>query len=199
MARRRFFPSPETESAKQLYQALIVAGVGIAFIGIFSTSYLAITQGIKEPFDAWIAGSIYFWMMTNQPKASSANKDEQDHSNMNYEEAWMKDDDVARRERMAEVEFDCWVSWLAHQSTKHPWNDLISKQNSIEKNQDIVLNTRSYRWPDAICQLYNSDDTLQPKFTFQCIKGQNKDNNASSTIKVFTKEMKNNNFVWLRL
>ena len=59
-ARRRFFPSPETESAKQLYQALIVAGVGVAFIGIFSTSYLAITQGIKEPFDAWIAGSIYF-------------------------------------------------------------------------------------------------------------------------------------------
>ena len=60
MARRRFFPSPETESARQLYQALIVAGVGIAFIGIFSTSYLAITQGIKEPFEAWIAGRLYF-------------------------------------------------------------------------------------------------------------------------------------------
>ena len=111
MARRRFFPSPETESARQLYQALIVAGVGIAFIGIFSTSYLAIAQGIKEPFDAWIAGRIYFWMTTTPPKASSSKKDEQDHSKMNYDEAWMKDDDVARHERMAEVEFDCWVSW----------------------------------------------------------------------------------------
>ena len=60
MARRRFFPSRETESAGQLYQALIVAGIGITFIGIFSTSYLAIMQGIKEPFDAWIAGRIYF-------------------------------------------------------------------------------------------------------------------------------------------
>ena len=136
MARRRFFPSPETESAQQLYQALIVAGVGIAFIGIFSTSYLAITQGIKEPFDAWIAGSIYFWMMTNQPKASSANKDEQDHSNMNYEEAWMKDDDVARHERKAEVEFDCWVSWLAHQSTKHPWIEASVRRLNIETELD---------------------------------------------------------------
>lgn len=60
MARRRFFPGPETESARQLYQALIVAGVGIAFIGIFSTTYLAMTQGIREPFEAWIAGRIYF-------------------------------------------------------------------------------------------------------------------------------------------
>ena len=111
MARRRFFPSPETESARQLYQALIVAGVGITFIGIFSTSYLAITQGIKEPFDAWIAGRIYFWMTTNPPKASSSNEDEQEHSKMNYDEAWMKDDDIARHERMAKVEFDCWVRW----------------------------------------------------------------------------------------
>ena len=43
----------------------------------------------------------------NPPKASSAKKDEQGHSNMNYDEAWMKDNDVDRHERMAEVEFDC--------------------------------------------------------------------------------------------
>ena len=46
-------------------------------------------------------------MTTNPPKASSSNEDEQEHSKMNYDEAWMKDDDIARHERMAKVEFDC--------------------------------------------------------------------------------------------
>ena len=133
MARRRFFPGPETESARQLYQALIVAGVGIAFIGIFSTTYLAMTQGIREPFEAWIAGRIYFWMTNTPPRPSSSNKDEKVPSSMNYEEAWMKDDDIARHERRAEVEFDCWGSRHANQTSDEGLKSELGLDSQIKK------------------------------------------------------------------
>ena len=60
MARRRFFPSPETEAAQQLYLALIVAGIGITLIGIFTTSYLAIAEGASAPFEDWLSGQSFF-------------------------------------------------------------------------------------------------------------------------------------------
>ena len=60
MARRRVFPSPESRDAQKLYDALIVTGVGIAFLGMVTTCYLALTEAAAAPFDAWIAGKTFF-------------------------------------------------------------------------------------------------------------------------------------------
>ena len=60
MARRRVFPSPETRAAQKLYELLIVTGVGIAFLGMATTCYLAMSEAATAPFDAWISGQTFF-------------------------------------------------------------------------------------------------------------------------------------------
>ena len=60
MARRRVFPSPETRAAQKLYESLIVTGVGIAFMGMATTCYLAMSEAATAPFDLWIAGKTFF-------------------------------------------------------------------------------------------------------------------------------------------
>lgn len=60
MARRRVFSNPEAENPKNLYEALIAIGICITFAGIFSTSYLAILEGTRAPFQAWITGGTFF-------------------------------------------------------------------------------------------------------------------------------------------
>lgn len=60
MARRRTLPRPATNSTQDLYELLIAVGVCITFAGIFSTSYLAILEGARAPFQAWITGSTFF-------------------------------------------------------------------------------------------------------------------------------------------
>ncbi len=60
MARRRVFPSPETRAAQKLYESLIVTGVGIAFLGMVTTCYLALSEAATAPFDAWISGQTFF-------------------------------------------------------------------------------------------------------------------------------------------
>ena len=47
MARRRVFPSPETRAAQKLYESLIATGVGIAFIGMVTTCYLALSEAVS--------------------------------------------------------------------------------------------------------------------------------------------------------
>ena len=60
MARRRTLPRPGTESTQNVYELLIAIGVCITFAGIFSTSYLALLEGARAPFQAWITGSTFF-------------------------------------------------------------------------------------------------------------------------------------------
>ena len=60
MARRRTLPRPATNNTQNLYELLIAVGVCITFAGIFSTSYLAILEGARAPFQAWITGSTFF-------------------------------------------------------------------------------------------------------------------------------------------
>lgn len=60
MARRRALPGALTNSTRNRYDPLIVIGICITFTGIFSTSYLAILEGARAPFQAWITGSMMF-------------------------------------------------------------------------------------------------------------------------------------------
>lgn len=60
MARRHTLPRAGKDSTQTLYDVLIAIGVCITFIGIFSTSYMAILEGANAPFQAWITGTTFF-------------------------------------------------------------------------------------------------------------------------------------------
>ena len=60
MARHRALPRALSDNTRKHYELLIAIGVCITFAGIFSTSYLAILEGARAPFQAWITGSTFF-------------------------------------------------------------------------------------------------------------------------------------------
>ena len=60
MARRRVLPGSEARSTQKLYELLIGTGVGIAFLGMATTCYLALSEAATAPLDAWIAGKTFF-------------------------------------------------------------------------------------------------------------------------------------------
>ena len=60
MARRRTLQRALTDNTRNHYELLIAIGVCITFAGIFITSYLAILEGARAPFQAWITGSTFF-------------------------------------------------------------------------------------------------------------------------------------------
>jgi len=60
MARRRTLTRVLTNSTRKSYDLLIAIGIFITFAGIFSTSYLAILEGARAPFQAWITGNTIF-------------------------------------------------------------------------------------------------------------------------------------------
>lgn len=60
MARRRTLQRSESIHNEKLYELLIGTGVGVAFIGIITTCYLAMAEASTAPFEAWIAGQTFF-------------------------------------------------------------------------------------------------------------------------------------------
>ncbi|BEV36246.1 hypothetical protein [Synechococcus sp. M16CYN] len=60
MTRRRFFLDSEATATQKFYQILVITGVGITLVGVFTTCYLAIIESARAPFEAWISGKIFF-------------------------------------------------------------------------------------------------------------------------------------------